>query len=135
MEVCEARPDPLLPVTFDRGRSLAEAGRIPVWRSQRASLGDTCYTALVGASYYDDDKSATMAFYSIAIEAWKTQIGLDGQTHGTSVVLFQRDLATKDLPDGFEKRLIRDVVHFDKQSRVVRFDVGTGGYEYSLPGP
>jgi hypothetical protein len=137
MEVCEKQPDPITPIpsTFDYGARLIDPKRPARWDAQHTYLGDTCFKAAIGAFYYMDGSGDKPVAYSIDVEARKTDTAGDGQNRSSSVVLFEREFEINELPNGFEKEMIANVVRFDERTRVVRFSLGQHSYEYLLPRP
>ena len=95
----------------------------------------TCYAVAVGPVYFGDEPSRKLSHYTIDIEARKSESDSEGKMRKSWEVLFQRDFEINELPIGFEKEAISNVVVFDEQKRIVHFNIGTRNYEYQLPQP
>jgi hypothetical protein len=112
---------------FDLGPRLHEMGRPAIWNSQSMALGNTGFVAHVGPGVYEDKDNEEPDYYSMDVEMD------DGG--GAMLVYFQRDLRIDELPEGFLRKSIGDIVSYDPTTRSVSFSVGARRFEYHLPQP
>jgi len=109
---------------WDIGPSLHEMGRPAVWKAESMALGDTGFVAHVGPATYQDKKDRMPDYYSIDVEK---------ERDSAWYVYFRRDLRTDELPEGFTKKPIEEIVSFDAISRKVSFTIGDRQCDYKLP--
>jgi hypothetical protein len=95
-------------------------GRSDVWFPQSVSLEGTGFTAHAGPWEYP----RTPNFYTVSVEK---------PYPGGSKVLFEQELRVDELPEGFLKKPIRDIVAFDPTSGTVTFILGERRIEFRLP--
>jgi hypothetical protein len=88
------------------------------------ALADTGFIAHVGPVTYQDKGDREPDDYSIDVEK---------PEDGSSWVYFQRDLRLDELPDGFLKKPVGQIVSYDPASAKVVFTVGERRFEYQLP--
>jgi hypothetical protein len=135
--ICDKKPDPRRPGSgqFDIGPIHNTAHRPAKWMSQQMYLGDTCYVASIGPYSYKDQFFDRPAFYSLDVERRMTDVDRNGHRSEAWEVLYQRDLEIGDLPSGFERWKINEIVSYEELTRIVRFKIGQRIYEYHLPAP
>jgi hypothetical protein len=134
-KICESKaPLPRSPFeVFDIGPRMHEMGRPAKWKSQRMYLGNTCYVASIGPSVYQDEKDSVPDYYTIDVELRLVEKRADGSISESWLVIYQRDFAISDMPQGFLDKKISEVVSYQEQSNAVIFSIGTRKYEYILP--
>ena len=108
----------------DYGEDLHVMGRPSLWDAQHKKLGNTGFTAAIGANVYQDEDNKDPDSYSIDVEF---------EQKDSSLVCFNRDFEISSLPKGFLDKDIDDVVSFDPARRKVTFAIGGEEYVYILP--
>lgn len=133
--ICDERPDQPMPEKPDITPSMYEYNRPAEWQSQMKYVADTCYVAATGTVVYKDEENNTADYYSIDVEVRKTRSEEKGGRSEAWSVIFRRDFRIEELPAGFEKKPIDEIVSFDGNRKSVNFNMGGKIYEYRLPLP
>ena len=87
-------------------------------------LGETGFRAYVGPSRYEDEDNEDWDYYSISVQ----------KQHGkSSYVFFQRDFKMDEVPADIVGKKAESIVTYDKESRLVKFMIGSKTHSYTLP--
>ena len=122
--VSEMNQNPFSDITPDMGEELHEFGRSAEWNATHMPLGDSGFTAAAGPNRYTDKPDQDWDHYSVDVEKPEGK---------SSYVYFERDFRMNEIPRDLVDKKVQDIVTFDKESRVVTFDLGTKTETYTLP--
>ena len=104
-------------------------------------LGETCLVASIMMSTYESPSDQIYNHYTIDVEiphlddrcAVENKPDFCQRNPHSYTVIFQRELRPEDIGQYFRNKRMEDVVRFDKDTNIVRFDAGNKTFEYRLP--